>query len=160
VVQLGPDVVADKTPLPFFGYSNPHGTASDMRSLMTRYGTPFHATTANIDQNLVDLGTVESTLGGSRRSVACSPLTGPVNLRPTSIGEDILGIPTPGRPSTGALRYALWAKVRVTIEVRRFGDHWVHLSTVPAGRIFRLTLPVLASAKPWSVRADGACFIT
>jgi hypothetical protein len=160
VAQLGPDVIADNTPLPFFGYSNPHGTAGGMRSLMTRYGTPFHATTTNIDQNLVDLGTVKSTLGGSLRSVACRPLTGPVNLRPTSIGEDILGIPPPGRPSTGALRYALWSKARVTVEVRRFGDHWVHLSTVPAGRVFRLTLPVLASAKPWSVRADGACFIT
>jgi hypothetical protein len=160
VVQLGPDVIADNTPLPFFGYSNPHGTAGDMRSLMTRYGTPFHATTTNIDQNLVDLGTVESTLGGSKRSGACTPLTGPVSLRPTSIGEAVLGVPPPGRPSTGALRYALWAKVPVTIEVRRFGDHWVHLSTVPASRIFRLTLPVLASAQPWSVRADGACFIT
>jgi hypothetical protein len=160
VVQLGPGVIADKTPLPFFGYSNPHGTAGEMRSLMTRYGTPFHATTTNIDQHLVDLRTVESTLGGSLRRLACTPLAGPVSLRPTSIGEDLLGQPPPGRPSTGALRYALWAKVRVTIEVRRFGDHWVHLSTVPAGRIFRLTLPVLASATPWSVRADGACFIT
>jgi hypothetical protein len=160
VAQLGPGVIADNTPLPFFGYSNPHGTARDMRSLMTRYGTPFHATTTNIDQNLVDLRTVASTVGGSKRSVACKPLTAPVSLRPTSIGEAILGIPPPGRPSTGPRQYTLWAKVRVTIEVRRFGDHWVHLSTVPAGRIFRLTLPVLASAKPWSVRADGACFIT
>jgi hypothetical protein len=160
VAELGPGVIADNTPLPFFGFSNPHGTARDMRSLMTRYGTPFHATTTNIDQNLVDLGAVKSTVGALRRSVACEPMTGPVGLRPTSIGEDVLGQPPRGRPATGPRQYTLWAKAPVTIEVRRFGDHWVDLGTVPARRIVRLTLPVLASAKPWSVRADGACLIT
>jgi hypothetical protein len=74
--------------------------------------------------------------------------------------ESALGVPAPGHPlPTGPSRYKLWTKTTVTIDVRRFGDRWARVTVVPPGRYVYLTLPQLASDRPWLVRANGACLV-
>jgi hypothetical protein len=160
VLQLGPSAIPDDTPLPFFGYYLPHGTAGEARALMKRFGSPFHPTAANVDSSLVELEAVQATLGPRRKTLACAPLEAPASLPATTLLESALGVPAPGHPlPTGPSRYKLWTKTTVTIDVRRFGDRWARVTVVPPGRYVYLTLPQLASDRPWLVRANGACLV-
>ena len=59
----------------------------------------------------------------------------------------------------GPRQHDLWSTKPFTIDVRRFGDRWVRLARVPAGRDALVTLPILDSKKPWEIRANGACLI-
>ena len=54
----------------------------------------------------------------------------------------------------------LWSAEPFTIDVRRYGEDWIPLANVRAGRNMVLTLPYLSSDVPWEIRANGACDIT
>jgi hypothetical protein len=159
VLQLGPSVIPDSTPLRFFGFNNRHGTAGQLRALMKRYHSALAATVEDIDQQIVDVRAATVEDGAPRKNVTCAPLTNPIDVVPTSIGEAALGRSPPAAPAPGPWLYRLWAPKATAIQVRRFGDRWVRLGSVPARHTVYLTLSVLASEKPWTIRADGACIV-
>jgi hypothetical protein len=137
VVELGPSVVPDKTVLPFaFALFR----AAELRALFADYGNPFPPERAAADRQLVDMGVVDSHPEGTRR-VRCEPLTRPFT-----------------KQSAGIPSVYLWsASAPFTVDVRRFGDHWVRVSTGRPGVPLRLVLPDLGADTPWRVRANGAC---
>ena len=159
VLGLGPDVIPDRTPVPFFGFGNPHGTAAQARALMDRYGSPFDANVATADQQLVDLDVARARVGSFSQDRGCRALDKPLKLKPTSFGEAQLGLPVPGvaPPTSGPFQYRLWSSKPFTVEVRRYGDHWVRMADAPANRNVFLTLPVLATEGPYEIKANGAC---
>jgi hypothetical protein len=127
---------------------------------MARYGSPFHPTIASVDQEIVDLSAARARVGAFRSGVDCRPLTGPVTLVSTSLGEAALGEPPPGSARlAGPSQYTLWTARPVTVSVQRFGDHAVQLAKLPAHHFVSLTLSVLSSARRWTVTARGACII-
>lgn len=159
VLHQRPEVIPDSTPITFFDWArNSHGTAGEVRALMDRYGSPFDGSADSVDQDLVDLGAAHAALGSQRQHPSCQPLEKPVEVTPTSVDEAWLGISAEGPPQ-GPRQHRLWSAKPFTIDVRRFGDHWVRLAQGPAGRDVFLTLPILDSTKPWEIRADGACLI-
>jgi hypothetical protein len=160
VLQLGPTVIPDSTPLRFFGFGNPHGTAGQVRALMKQYHSALAATVDDVDQQIVDVRAAKVDAGTSRKRAACTPFTKPTDLAPTSFGEAALGQGPRGVTLSGPVRYKLWAPAATVIQVRRFGDRWVRLGSVPARHTVYLTLPVLSSEKPWTIRADGACIVS
>jgi len=159
VLGLGEDVIPGSTPIRFFDIFAPHGSAERTRALMDRYGSPFDATTATADHELVDLGVVRLLSAGGRAHPGCRALTDPV-LQPgivaPGLGERSADERVRG-PASGPLQ--LWSSEAFTVEVRRFGDAWVHLADVPGGRNVVLTLLALSTERLWEVRADGACVV-
>lgn len=158
VLGLGPDVIPDRRPITFFGFHNPHGSAGQVRALVERYGSPLDATsTTTVDQVLVDLDIVRARFAGRRPHPGCRPLTEPLS-EPGMVTRG-LGVPAPGFvvAPTPAEPLKLWSSEPFTVDVRRYGDDWVRLADVRAGRSVTLTLPSLNTGKPWEVRADGAC---
>ena len=129
VLSLGPDAIPDATPIRFFRYGLPHGTAGEVRALVAKYGTPYRATFRTIDQTLVERHIVEARLHGGRTSVSCAPLTAPVALAPTTFRERNLGKPWPALTlaSRGPAIYQLMSPRPFAIDVRRFGHRWVQL---------------------------------
>jgi hypothetical protein len=159
VVGLGPDVIPDNAPIIFFGFDPPHGSAGETRKLLDQFGSPFAATRATADRELVAMKAARSRLGdGLRQHPGCQPLTASI-VEPgrTATG---LGKPAPGRSIGSTTDLRLWSPNSFTVDVRRFGDEWVTLARVPAGRDAILTLPRLDTNIPWQVRADGACNVT
>ena len=156
MVELGPSVVPDKTVLP-----NELGglRAAQLRSLFAHYGNPFPPGRAAADQQLVDMGNAHAAPDGTRR-VSCKPLTRPFTYKPPEVkpahlvfraGHLKLVLPT--EPS----QY-LWSPTApFTVDVRRFGDHWVRLEEGTPGVALRVVLPRLGADTPWRVRANGAC---
>ena len=138
VIELGPSVVPDKTVLGFeFGSLR----AAEVRALFARYGNPFPPGRAAADQQLVDMGNAHAAPNGTRR-VSCKPLTRPFTYKAAE------ALPFP----------YLWSPTApFTVDVRRFGDHWVRLAEGTPGVALRVVLPRLGSATPWRVRANGAC---
>ncbi len=159
VLKLGPDVIPDSTPIIFYSRFNPHGTAKEARALMDLYGSPFHPSIATVDQDLVDLRAVQVRPSSRRDRPSCQPLTHSLTVAPTSFEEAGLGEPTSqlATVEAGPASYHLWSTKAFTIDVRRFGDHWVPLAKVPANRGVTLLLPILNSEEPWGIRANGAC---
>jgi hypothetical protein len=158
-LQLGPTVIPDRTPLSFYGTFALHGTAGDLRAIMERYGTPVEARRETADRQLVDLDIVRAEIAPAGPDAACSPLSEPL-LDPGLAdhgGPARRGVAA-GAPDSTPLR--LWSPTPFSVEVRRFGDTWVHLADVPGGRSVILTLPALNTEVPWEVRADGACVIS
>ena len=161
VVGLGDDVVPDSTAVPFFGFVGQLGSAGRLRAIIDRYGSPFEATTATADRVLVDLEIVRARVGGRSPHHGCRPLTVPLRVPGVAAYFEPSGLvdrpdgAREGRPRTEPL--TLWSSNAFTVEVRRYGDAWVQLADVPAGRNVVLTLPALSTERPWEVRADGAC---
>ena len=127
---------------------------------MKQYHSTLSATVDDVDQQLVHVRAAKVEGGSPRKNAACARLTKPTDLAPTSIGEVALGRPPRGLPISGPSRYKLWAPKATVIQVRRFGDRWARLGSVPARHTVYLTLPVLASEKPWTIRASGACIVS
>jgi hypothetical protein len=71
-----------------------------------------------------------------------------------------LGAPS-DEPTNPVSEPRLWSSTTgFTIDVRRYGEEWIRLAEVPAGRDAAVTLPHLDSAIPWQIRADGACDVS
>lgn len=159
VLGLGPDVIPDGTPIIFFGFGNPHGTAGQARALMDRYGSPFNATPATADQKLVDLDVARARVGSFSQHRGCRALGKSLKVKPTSFGEAQLGMPVAGvaPPTPGPFQHRLWSSKPFTVDVRRYGVDWVRLADAPANHDVFLTLPVLNTEGPWEIRANGAC---
>jgi hypothetical protein len=138
VIQLGPSVVPDRRVLPIeFGWLR----AAELRALFADYGNPFPSGRAAADEQLVDMGNVRSDPAGPRR-VTCTPLTRPFTFARTKARRFVY----------------LWSpSAPFTVDVRRFGNHWVRVDEGKPGVALRLTLPGLGSDTPWRVRANGAC---
>ncbi len=137
VLGLGPDVVPDRTTLPFAMGALP---ARDLRALLEKYGNPFPATLATADRQLLDMKIVRAVANGTR-SAACTPLSAPLVYTPTALTS-----------------VYLWSAANsFTVDVRRFGEQWLRLAQGRPGQALQLVLPGLNAAKPWQVRADGAC---
>ncbi|MEQ1785555.1 MAG: hypothetical protein ABL966_00770 [Acidimicrobiales bacterium] len=134
VLGIEPEVVPDRTPLPFaMGLLR----AGQVRTLLDRYGDPSFP---GGDEDLVRLGVPESSSFG-------------VQERP-----DCPGLDAPFFPPLAREGLHLWAPdAAVEVDVRRFGTDWVRLAEIEPGEVVRIRLPGLESAIPWEVRADGAC---
>ncbi len=159
VLGLGPDVIPDRTPVTFFGFDNPHGTAGQARSLMDRYGSPFDATLRPPIRISSISASPEPESVASARTAGAERSTSPLKIKPTSFGEAQLGLPVPRvpPPTPGPFQYRLWSSKPFTVEMRRYGDHWVRLADAPANHNVFLTLPVLATEGPYEIKANGAC---
>jgi hypothetical protein len=136
MVELGPSVVPDKTVLP---WDMGRLRAGELRAMFADYGNPLSAGRAAVDQELVE-GGVRSVPDGTRR-VRCRPLTRPFTYAPAPLFST----------------QHLWSPRAFTVEVRRFGDHWVRVGTGRPGVALRLVLPGFGVDTPWRIRANGAC---
>jgi hypothetical protein len=162
VVGLGPAVIPDDRPIPYFGYPGHFGTAGELRRLMDRYGSP-DVSRSEADGALVDRGIVRAAVDERPGPGACRPLTEPLEFKGIAVFFEPSGLAEPGgryadRSPTPPL--ALWAPDGATVEVRRFGQTWQPLADVPPGHAATLTLPGLSAGAPWQVRAPGACVIS
>jgi hypothetical protein len=138
VIELGPSVVPDETPYPF-EFGEPR--AGELRALFAKYGNPFPPARATADQQLVAMRTVQSDPAGPRH-LTCKPMTRPFAYKPVG------SVPT---------QYLWSPNASFTVDVRRFGEHWVRLDKGRPGIALRLLLPRLGVDTPWHVRANGAC---
>ena len=159
VLSLGPDVIPDDTPITFYAVGVPHGTAGEVREMVERFGTRYHANRRTIDRVLVDQRIADSrVIGPGPGPKTCRPLTAPANVRPTSFREEELGQLLPNEiRALGPIAYQLWSPKPFTLEVRRFGRRWVPMRNVASGTNVGVTLPVLNTSTPWQIRAPGAC---
>jgi hypothetical protein len=159
VLDLGPDVIAGPTLITFFGYDQQQ-PAWRLRMIVRRYGRPAKVDGAIVDRALVDHGIARARLAGQREHPGCQTLAGPL-LEPGTMTH-ALGLPPDGEvlDSSTKAPLQLWADEPFLVDIRRFGDSWVRLAAVPAGRSVVLTLPALNTDRPWEVRADGACDVT
>jgi hypothetical protein len=138
MIELGSRVVPDDTVLSFeFGRLR----AADVRALFDDYGNPFPPERGAADQQLVDRGNVYSDPDGTRR-VSCKPLTRPFSYKPAA---------------DRSFEYLWSPRAPFTVDVRRFGDHWLRLDEGRPGVALKLMLPGFGVDTPWRVRANGAC---
>jgi hypothetical protein len=152
VLGLGTEAIPDDAPISFFGRANTRGTADRVRALLDHYGSPYDATPATADRDLVSLQVARAHLRGVPAPEGCAPLEAPISTVGLKDHGSGLDSQIGGDPPL-----ELWALTDTTIEVRRFGSTWVPVLEVPRGRGAVVTLPALNSAVPWEVRADGAC---
>jgi len=141
VVRLGPNVVADPQIVPLGALR-----AAEIRGLFSRYGPDSIVERSTADRALGRLGVPRTVITGSR-AADCKPLAGPFRVVPGAAGQ--VG---------GANVVELWSpRSSFTVDVRRFGDEWVRVRTVPRGKVVTVKLQGLSTTVPWQIRADGAC---
>lgn len=160
-LDLGPDAIPDTHSIAFFAFNLPHGNAGQTRALIDRYGSPYRVRTGNVDEQLVEMGVVRARarVRGVRSFPGCRTIVEPLEL--PGVPNRFLSAPQPGASaSTEEATPRLWSSDGYTIEIRRYGDEWVRLADVPAGRVVTLELPALDTEAPWEIRADGACDVT
>jgi hypothetical protein len=143
VIGLGPEVVPDDAVVRFFGVLNT-GTADRLRAIVDRYDAAFDGDPGELDRRVVGFDVVQAQVGAIEQHPGCVPLEGPLTA-------------PPGGPGSGRPPVALWSPDPLTVQVRRFGEEWVPLVQVPAGRVVRLGLPRLHADQPWEIEAEGAC---
>jgi hypothetical protein len=108
------------------------------RRAIELYGAPQRATRQTIDGQLVRAGIRLEPVRFAIRT-SCRP-----QARTLTVGPQArLALTAPDRP--------------VVVELRRFGDRFVRVGTIPAGQRRVLGLPGLGSHESWQVRAVGAC---
>jgi hypothetical protein len=134
VVLLGRDVVPDgqQIPLGFFTL-----TAGRLRQLVHAYGAPPGTRPADPDAALIR----PEALGILPRPAphSCRILTKPLQLTPD---DGIL------LHSTGG---------EVAVQLRRFGDRYRTITTIPPGGTIALVVPAWFAVVPWQLQASGAC---
>jgi hypothetical protein len=134
VALLGRDVVPDDQVVPLgFAFL----TAGHLRQLVHTYGAPPGTRLADPDAALIRPG----AFGIATRPTPqrCRDLDGTVPLAPN---DGIL------LHSTGGA---------VPVQLRRFGDRYRTITTIPSGGTISLQVPAWFAVVPWHLRAPGAC---
>jgi hypothetical protein len=157
-LSIGPEAIPDDQPITFFGYNPPHGTAGELRALIERYGSPEERTGEEVDRELVDRKIARGMVRGKARPEACLPIEGDLAHAGT-VTPGLGALPRGGRNTVqrSFISLRVWAAKRTSVEVRRFGDEWVHLFDIPRAHRAVLRLPALDSDEPWELRAEGIC---
>ncbi len=137
VLALRPPVISDHTQM---GVELGSLSAGDMRALFARYGDPIATSPARIDAQLVARHLIRA-VPHARGHAPCVPVSDTVRIT----------------PAQSSRRY-LWTRdAPVTIEVRRFGDRFVPLTTMPPGVGVQIAFSTVGSNAPVELRAPGAC---
>jgi len=136
LLQLEPNAMPDEVVVG----GHPGLRASEVRSLVRRYGSPYETGSAQADRVLLDLGVV-SARSVPLRDFSCSRVTGVISWLP------------------GPRPYLyLWSEgSTTTVEVRRFDSDWIPVARLAPGTAASLDLPTLQARTPWKVQAVGAC---
>lgn len=111
-----------------------------METVFARFGTPKRLDRVDADAWLVDAGDAWITVDGSADTpVGCVPGAEMFDLVPGRSREFVA--------SDGGAR----------VETRRFGERWVPVGKVPAGRGFTVETRMFVTDAPWTFRVTGAC---
>ena len=134
VALLGPAVVPDDRQVALGFHSE---TAGRLRQLVRMYGAPPGTRLADPDAALIkpDVFGLRALPAPSR----CRDLGATVQLTP----DDGIVL-----HSTGAA---------VPVQLRRFGDRYVTVTTIPPGGTIAVQVPGWNAVVPWQLRAPGAC---
>ena len=139
-VELGPSVVPDDHPT---NLTLGLWSAATLRTLLSKYDDPLNVTRSTIDQKSFDLGLIK--VGPAPvQTTTCKKLTAPYKYQSVGFGSQYFWSPDSS--------YA--------VDVRRFGQQWVHVVNGHAGTALRVTLPSMGSTQPYEVRAIGACRVS